>query len=133
IVSSLEMLAEAAGRGAAGTAGGRLGAGDGGALGAEKLDLAGECSHDQYKIRLQLQGRGEQGEWGLLASAPDERDVPPATGLRRAATAELKRRGVNYFVLYDDDFGAEDFRNRLEEWGIEVAGEGSRARLYRIR
>jgi len=91
-----------------------------------------ECSHDQWKIRLKLEGQDAAGNWSTLAAEPEQRDGPPLLGLRRAATEELKRRGFDYFLVYDNDFGAEDFRTRMGAWGIELAGEARGARLYRI-
>ncbi len=91
-----------------------------------------ECSHDQYKIRLRLEGEDAAGRRVELAAAPEQRDAPAIEGLRRAATEELQLRGIGYILVFDDDFGAEDFRTRQREWGIEAAGRDTGVTLYRI-
>lgn len=50
---------------------------------------------------------------------------------RRETTRELHLRGIDYFAFYDTDFGAEDFRDDPEAWGLEQIGEVRGARLYR--
>jgi hypothetical protein len=91
-----------------------------------------ECSHDQWKVRVRLEGQDASGRWHQLAAAPETRDRTPAMGLRRAATDELKRRGIRYILLYEGDFGAADFKKKTALWNIEFAGEARDARLYRI-
>ena len=73
-----------------------------------------ECSHDQWKIRLRLEGQDASGRWHQLAAEPEAQDRPPLMGLRRAATDELKLRGFDYILVYDSDFGAEDFQQESE-------------------
>ena len=91
-----------------------------------------ECSHDQYKIRLKLEGMDEAGKWKMLAEAPQPSEGPEPPGLRRAAAAEAKARGVDYLLIYDDDFSAEDFRRNSKLWGATLLGEHKGARLYRF-
>jgi len=91
-----------------------------------------ECAHDQYKIRLKLEGMDESGKWIPLASAPEASDAPSQAGLRRASVAELKARGIDYFLVYDSDFGVEDFKLKSKLWGMTFLGEHSGARLYRL-
>ncbi len=91
-----------------------------------------ECSHDQYKIRLRLEGQLESGEWKTLDPEPDMAETPPPLGLRQMAMEELKTRGVNYMLIYDGDFGADDLRVRSAVWGITPLGERKGATLYRL-
>lgn len=91
-----------------------------------------ECSHDQSKIKLKLEGRDAGGAWRPLAAAPEESDAPPLLGLRRAATRELKWNGIDYLLIFQNDFGAEDFRSNAPLWGITEVREHRGARLYRI-
>lgn len=92
-----------------------------------------ECSNDQTKVRLRLEGQDARGNWHSLGGEPESRERPPIMGLRAAATEELKRRGIRYFLIHDGDYGAEDFRKKAALWNIELAGEAFGARLYRIR
>ena len=91
-----------------------------------------ECARDQGRIRLRLEGRLPSGQWRLLNEQPEEAELPPPIGLRRAALYELKRRGVAYLLVWDNDFGAEDFRKNAVVWGVSLLGERNGARLYRI-
>ena len=91
-----------------------------------------ECSHDQWKVRVRLEGQDASGQWRQLAAEPETQDRPPIMGLRRAATGELKLRGIRYILMYDGDFGASDFRKKAALWNMEFAGEARDARLYRI-
>jgi hypothetical protein len=89
-------------------------------------------THDQYKIRLELEGQDAAGRWKTLAAAPVQSDGPPLLNLRRAATDELKYRGIDYLLVYDSDFRSEDYRTRPDAWGIQLMGEAPGIRLYRI-
>ena len=91
-----------------------------------------ECSHDQYKVRLRLEGLDEAGKWKTLAEAPQPSEGPEPAGLRRAAAEEAKARGVEYLLLYDDDYSAEDFRRNGRMWGVKLLGEQNGGRLYRF-
>ncbi len=94
--------------------------------------VALEYPRDQFKVRLKLEGQDSAGRWQVISDKPEDVDSPPLLGLRRAATAELKARGVNYVLLYDKDFGADDVRRNRDLWGLTMIGEASDARLYRI-
>lgn len=91
-----------------------------------------ECSRDQYRTRLRLEGRLPSGQWRVLGDRPEVAELPPPIGLRRAAAFELKRRGVRYVLIWDEDFGAEDFRKNAVLWGATFLGERNGARLYRL-
>jgi hypothetical protein len=91
-----------------------------------------DCSRDQYKIRLNLEGQLASGEWTRLPGEPDDENVTTLPDLRRTAVAELKRRGVNYLLLWDHDYGAGEFRTNYSAWGMTPLGERAGARLYRL-
>lgn len=98
---------------------------------SERVDqVTVECSRDQYRIRLRVEGRTASGQWRLLSEQAEEAETPPPIGLRRAAIEELKRRGVHYLLVWENDFGAEDFRKMGAVWGVTLLGERSGARLY---
>ena len=52
--------------------------------------------------------------------------------MRRAATDELKRRGFDYLLIFDGEYGADDLRGNAGLWGIQQLGEYKGARLYRL-
>src|SRR5439155_1002525 len=90
-----------------------------------------ECPHDQYKIRLKLEGMDDAGKWKELAGAPEESEGQPQLGLRRAAIEEVKARGIKYLLIGDSDFVARDFKARSARWGITLLGEHNNSKLYR--
>jgi hypothetical protein len=91
-----------------------------------------ETSRDfQWPMRFEVQMM-EAGRWTSIADKYDERAMRPHGSLRRAATYELRARGVNYVLIQDGDFGADDLKDDPESWGLEVSGQTARATLYRI-
>jgi hypothetical protein len=91
-----------------------------------------ETAPDQPGVRLKLEGRDASGKWIPLAPAPEIRDAARPLGLRRAAAEELKRRGIDYLVVFDSELGAEDMRQNPELWGVRLVGEYKQARLYQL-
>jgi len=91
-----------------------------------------ECSRDQYKVALKLEGRDESGAWKLLSDAPEQWEGTLELGLRRGAVEELKALGITHLLLFDHDFGADDFRTKGAVWGVTQLGEWYGARLYRL-
>jgi hypothetical protein len=91
-----------------------------------------ECSGDQHAIRLRLEGQAEAGAWKTLAETSEPSFAVPPKGMRRAAIEELRDRGIRYLLIDDTDFGADDFRIRAREWGIERIGERGAGKLYRV-
>ncbi|HEY2016958.1 MAG TPA: hypothetical protein VGH38_25815 [Bryobacteraceae bacterium] len=87
---------------------------------------------NQYGIRLELQGSDAFRDWHLLAAEPEIGDLPPPPNLRRAAARELKRRGIDYLLLFDGEFGAEDVDRHTDLWGVSRAGEYKGAKLYQL-
>jgi hypothetical protein len=91
-----------------------------------------ESSPDQGQIRLKLEGQDAAGQWRPLAAAPAISSAAPPLGLRRAAARELERHGIRYILLFDGEYGADDFRENQDLWGIRQVGEVDGARLYRL-
>jgi hypothetical protein len=91
-----------------------------------------ESAHDQYKIRLKLEGMDESGAWTTLSEAPEASDIPRRLGLRRAATLEAKQRGIDYLVVFDFDYSAADFREKSRLWGLTPLGEHNGSVLYKL-
>lgn len=91
-----------------------------------------ESANDQPDVRLQLEVDAGDGHFRPLAAQPVNKQVPPPKWLRRWATAELRRAGVGYFVVYPGEFGRDDYQKNRRAWGITMLGEASGVRLYRI-
>ncbi len=97
---------------------------------ADQVVLEGPA--DQYGVRLELEGEAGNGTWQRLASAPVASDGAPYLGFRRAAAEELKRRGIDYVLCFQDEEWAEDLRRNRDLWGVQEAGAAGGARLYRL-
>ncbi len=105
-----------------------------------QLDFAGmqtvdavllEAAPNQPGLRLKLEGQDAAGEWKPLAAAPEVSDVG-AGDYRQAASAELRKRGIDYLLVFDDEFGADEFRRNTARWGMRPVGEYRGARLYQL-
>jgi hypothetical protein len=92
-----------------------------------------ESSPNQTGVRLRLEGRDRAGEWRLLSDAPAIFDAARPLGLRRAVADELKRRGIDYVLLFEGQVGADDFRQNADLWNAAPVGEYKGARLYELR
>jgi hypothetical protein len=74
----------------------------------------------------------EKMQWVKIASDPEQREVSSAPWFRRAATDELHARGVEYLLIQDRDFGAADFDEDPESWGLEIVARESGMTIYKI-
>ena len=91
-----------------------------------------QTAPDQPGIRLRLDGSDASGRWKRLAEAPRISVTGRPIGLRAAAAAELKRRGVDYVLAFDGEIGADDLERNAAEWGIREVGKQGGAHLYRL-
>jgi hypothetical protein len=83
--------------------------------------------------RLRLEGlNGSDSETVPLGGTPEVSDVSPPPDLRRWAATELRRRGNDYLLVFDGEFGADDLRTRAGDWGVRLVGAYKGARLYRL-
>jgi hypothetical protein len=87
-----------------------------------------DAAPDQPDVRLRL----ETPDGRVLAGEPEVQGVPLPADMRRAAAAELRRRGIDYLLVIDGEFGADDLRTRAAEWGIREVGEYKGARVYQL-
>ena len=91
-----------------------------------------EAAPNQWAARLKLEGKDGAGRWQLLAAAPTPSDAQRPLGLRRAVADELKRRGIDYLLVFDTDNGADDLRLNADLWGMRAVGDYKEARLYQL-
>lgn len=91
-----------------------------------------ETAPNQWGIRLKLEGQIAGGQWKLLTPAPELSDATRPLGLRRAVAEELKRRGIDYVLFFEDDMGADDLYGNADLYGIRQVGEYKGARLYQL-
>jgi hypothetical protein len=81
---------------------------------------------------MQVEMMDGTGSWVKLAGDPEMRDIPVPPWLRRAATYELRARGINYMLVYDTDFGARDYLDDPDSWGFETVARTKDATLYKV-
>jgi hypothetical protein len=89
-----------------------------------------DCAHDQWNLRLQIEGQDVDGHWKLLTAEPQKSENPPLAYPRRQAMRELFARGITHLLLRDSDFGAADFRERTSVWGLRLLGRVEDWSLY---
>jgi hypothetical protein len=87
-------------------------------------------SYDFDYTGPRLEARNTSAGWDRIAENPGVvyQAIPP--DIRRMATREMHARGVRYLMLYDKNYGAEDFAKDPEAWGLKLIGRGYGARLY---
>lgn len=91
-----------------------------------------EAAPNQSGLRLKLEGMDDAGKWHTLDPAPRVYDAAAPLGLRRAAARELKRRGIDYVLAFDDERESEDLRRNPALWGVIQVGQTKEARLYEL-
>ena len=92
-----------------------------------------ESSDEGFKTKIKLEGMDAQGTWASILNEPVETSRPSKINLRRAATEELKARGIRYVLIERTDFRYEDFQVYTSFWGMKCVGEvDSKAWLYHI-
>jgi hypothetical protein len=91
-----------------------------------------EAAPNQWAARFKLEGQDAAGRWQLLAAAPTSGDAARPLGLRRAVAEELRRRGIDYLLVFDTDNGADDLRLNADLWGMRAVGDDKGARLYQL-
>ena len=73
-----------------------------------------------------------QGQWQKIT---DQFEIQPHVfrgSIRRQATYEMHRRGVDYVLVMDSMWGADDFRDDPASWGLEAIGRSRSATLYKV-
>lgn len=91
-----------------------------------------DTTPDQWHTRLHLEGQMEDEPWATVAADPEASSIPPAPYLRRLISWELRRRGISYLLIADNDYIAADLREKMPEWGVTLAEARGVLRLYRI-
>lgn len=96
-----------------------------------------ETSSDYIRIKLQLEAMNSagpsSGQWEKIAGEP--KDLPfeqRGYSSRRSAMLEMHARGVDYLLMVDTDFAAEDIRDDPESWGLKLVARTRGARLYKV-
>ena len=94
--------------------------------------VAVELCSDDRGILSEVEVLDDRGLWQKAGGNASEESVPLHGDVRRAAIYELHARNVNYLLMRDTDYGAEDIRDDPESWGLKEIALGFGARLYRV-
>jgi hypothetical protein len=92
-----------------------------------------ESSDDGVNSKIALEGMGTDGPWTTISDHPVISAHPIGASLRRAATAELKARGIQYVSIRPGDPAADDYFRYPGAWGLSLAGQDSGVQLFRIQ
>jgi hypothetical protein len=98
---------------------------------ADALEI--ETTPDQWQVQLMLEAEAASGEWKPILSAQEQTEEVRPLGLRRAVASELKRRGVDYVLMFDQNAGADDLWRNTARWGVRLVGTAKGAKLYQLR
>jgi 4-amino-4-deoxy-L-arabinose transferase-like glycosyltransferase len=91
-----------------------------------------DTTPDQSQARLRLDGQPDGGGWQWLGESPQETVIPAPEAMRWMMSRELRWQGIEYLLLVESDFIADDVRKNTRQWGLTLIGERNGARLYRI-
>jgi len=84
------------------------------------------------QAKLQIEVLGERGRWVPLSDTSEIVPLDLPAGVRRAATRELKARGISYLLINDTDFLADDMRKYATFWGLTELTAVPGIHLYQI-
>jgi hypothetical protein len=91
-----------------------------------------ELSGDEWDAKMRLETTDAEGRWVALDVPTEERTIRYSSSLRRSATYEAHVRGVDYFLIKDDDFGASDYAEFSDDWGLTRLEHAHGASLYKV-
>ena len=88
-------------------------------------------SYDFEPFRMQVESMNPAGRWDKIGENPRMvyQAIPPS--IRRMATYEMHARGIHYLLVFDRNYGAADFADDPEAWGLTLIGRSGEAKLYR--
>jgi hypothetical protein len=84
------------------------------------------------QVETMIEKGNAKGRWVKLSGKPEVRKIPVPEWLRRAATYELRARGVNYLIVQDGDYGAADYLEDPDLWGFHIVARDHDVTLYKI-
>jgi hypothetical protein len=100
---------------------------------AENVDeVRMETSHDyEWPFRFRVETM-ESGKWAAVTDHFEEQPMRSRVPMRRAATYEFAARGIHYILIQDDDWGAADFYEDPELWGLTIVARSTGGTLFRV-
>jgi hypothetical protein len=83
--------------------------------------------------QVELRGMDASGEWRTLAVQQSTSSFRIRDNLRQASVRALMARDIHYLLVTPGAFGANDFNDNSEAWGLELLGESGGRRLYALK
>jgi hypothetical protein len=90
-----------------------------------------ECD-PAWNSRLQVEIRLDSGRWVALTDRPEIVKTEFASGIRRAATRDLKALGLRFLLVNEGDLVYADMNKYPNFWGITQLAEANGTHFYRI-
>lgn len=100
--------------------------------GVETVDEIRVEMTDAWQMRFQPQFLNPSGKWVMLPAQIDSQQGPALENARVLATDALRELGVNYILLYDRDYLADDVIRDPSAWRLQELGRAVDARIYKI-
>jgi hypothetical protein len=99
---------------------------------AETVDSVWLECDPAWEAKVQVEVLTERGRWVAITDTAERSTVDLPTGIRRAASRDVKGLGIRFLWINGSDFCAEDMKNYSKFWGITLVGEANGTRFYRI-
>lgn len=87
---------------------------------------------DYDTVKMRVEGADPSGRWTLLTDQAVWTTRPVTQQLRRAATEEIRRRGVRHVLINSADYRADDFFQYSTHWGMREIARAYTSRLFLI-
>jgi len=88
-------------------------------------------STDFDRIRLRVESLNSSSAWEKVAENPKVEAASVPSAIRLMAVYEMRERGIRNLLVYDSNYGADDFAKDPEAWGLKLVARGEDTRLYR--
>jgi hypothetical protein len=99
---------------------------------AQRIDeVILEC-YPAWNARLQVEILLETGRWVALTDTPEFVKTDFPTGIRRAATREMKALGLRFLLVNEGDLVYADMKKYPSFWGITQLAEVNGTHFYRL-
>jgi hypothetical protein len=91
-----------------------------------------DTSFDYANLKMQVEAMNPSGQWVKIASEQDTKIIAVPVGIRKWASRELHARGIDYILMQDTDWGADDMIDDPASWGFQIVARGYGARIYKV-
>jgi hypothetical protein len=88
---------------------------------------------DAPDATIELQGMDTNGDWHTIPTRSSTTSIRVTENLRAGAMGALLDRGIRYLLVSPGIFGANEFHENADAWGIKLIGESGGTRLYLMK